>query len=164
MYIKYCKVCTEKFSTAHPNFLCCSHECSAINKVNTRYKRINGDWDAYFKHLLSTKVNSDLTPRKLINILKKQNYRCALSGMPLTCSIIRGVPSRTNVSIDRLSAGGVYNRYNVQLVCRAINSFRGNMTVDEFINWCKKVAKYAVCKQTKTPQKRVPTATRKRRA
>ena len=30
---------------------------------------------AYFKHLLSKKEKTDLTPRKLINVLKKQNYK-----------------------------------------------------------------------------------------
>ena len=131
-----------------------------INKVNRRYERENGDWVAYFKHLLSKKTKTDLTPRKLINILKKQKYKCALSGVPLTCSRTRGSVSMTNASIDRIFAGGVYNRRNVQLVCRAINSFRGDMTVDEFINWGKKVAYHAIRKQKKASQKRVSSATR----
>jgi len=126
-----------------------------INKVNRRYERENGDWSAYFKHLLSKKTKTDLTPRKLINILKKQNYKCALSGVLLTCIRTRGKVSMTNASIDRIFAGGVYNRRNVQLVCRAINSFRNDTTIDEFINWSKKVAYYALRKQKKTLQKRV---------
>ena len=126
-----------------------------INKVNRRYERENGDWSAYIKHLLSKKENTDLTPRKLTNILKKQNYKCALSGVLLTCIRTRGKVSMTNASIDRIFAGGVYNRRNVQLVCRAINSFRNDTTIDEFINWSKKVAYYALRKQKKALQKRV---------
>lgn len=164
MYTRKCKVCKTKFETLHPKYLCCSTKCTMINKVNTRYEKENGDWTAYFKHLLSKKNKTDLTPRKLINVLKKQNYRCALTGMPLTCEKIRGVISKTNASIDRIFAGGVYNRRNIQLVCRAVNSFRGNMTVDEFINWSKKVTYHAIHKQKKTSQKRVSTTARQRGA
>ena len=157
MYRRRCKTCKAKFETLHSLYLCCSLECTNINKVNRRYERENGDWSAYFKHLLSKKENTDLTPRKLVNVLKAQGYRCALTGMPLTCTRERGVISRTNVSIDRIFAGGVYNRRNIQLVCRAVNSFRGDMTVDEFINWSKRVAHHAIRKQRKTSQERVST-------
>ena len=43
-------------------------------------------------------------------------------------------------------AGGEYNIENVQLVCRAVNSFRHNLTVADFIKWCKKVARNALQK------------------
>ena len=75
--------------------------------------------------------------------------------MPLTCEKIRGIISKTNASIDRIFAGGVYNRRNIQLVCRAVNSFRGDMTVNEFINWSKKVTYHAIRQQRKTSQERV---------
>ena len=159
---KACIICGNKFYSTHPNYLTCSKGCCDVNKVNRRYERENGDWVAYFKHLLSKKEKTDLTPRKLINLLKKQEYRCALTGTPLTCERTRGVTSRTNASIDRISAGGVYNRRNIQLVCRAVNSFRGDMTVNEFINWSKKVTYHAIRKQKKTSQERISTATRKR--
>jgi len=163
MYTRKCKVCRVKFKTLHSLYLCCSQECISINKVNRRYERENGDWKAYFKHLLSKKEKTDLTPRKLENVLKEQDYRCALTGMPLTCERVRGVTSKTNVSIDRIFAGGVYNRRNIQLVCRAVNSFRGDMTVDEFINWSKKVTYHAIRQQKKTSQERVSTAVNKKR-
>ena len=163
MYTRKCKVCKTKFETLHPKYLCCSTKCTMINKVNTRYEKENGDWTAYFKHLLSKKNKTDLTPRKLINVLKKQNYKCALTGMPLTCEKIRGIISKTNASIDRIFAGGVYNRRNIQLVCRAVNSFRGDMTVNEFINWSKKVTYHAIRQQRKTSQERVSATKSKRR-
>ena len=75
-------------------------------------------------------------------MLDNQDGKCALSGAKLTCTKIRGEVSKTNASIDRVNAGGEYNVDNVQLVCRAVNSFRNNLTVADFINWCKKVAKY----------------------
>tara|TARA_R110000744_G_scaffold49536_2_gene107607 strand:- start:1040 stop:1483 length:444 start_codon:yes stop_codon:yes gene_type:complete len=147
MYLVNCKVCNKEFKTLHPKYMCCSARCGKINKVLTRYVKESGDWNLYFKHLLSKK-EGDLTPLALIKILDSQDGRCALSGEKLTCTKIRGEVSKTNASIDRINAGGEYNINNVQLVCRAVNSFRHNLTVADFINWCKKVAKNAIQKQT----------------
>src|SRR5210317_1067664 len=89
MYKKVCVVCEKKFNTNHPNYLCCSKKCTNINKVNRRYERENGNWEYYFKHLLSKKENCKLTIDELLSILQKQNYKCALSGAPLTCERTR---------------------------------------------------------------------------
>ena len=141
---KACIICGNKFYSAHPNYLTCSKECCDINKVNKRYQRTNNDWKAYFKHLLSKKLESSLTPDQLIHMIADQNYRCALSGVELTCIHIRGKVIQTNASIDRSDAGKEYNYNNIQIVCRAVNSFRGDMTINEFINWCTKVANNAI--------------------
>jgi len=147
MYKVNCKVCDKKFETLHPKYMCCSAQCGKINKVLTRYLKENGNWDLYFKHLLYRK-KGNLTSSDLIKVLDNQDGKCALSGEKLTCTKIRGEVSKTNASIDRVNAGGEYNVDNVQLVCRAVNSFRNNLTVADFINWCKKVAKNAIQKQT----------------
>lgn len=141
MYKVNCKTCNKEFETLHPKYMCCSAQCGKINKVVTRYLKENGNWDLYFKHLLYRK-KCNLTPLDLIKMLDAQDGKCALSGEKLTCTKIRGEVSKTNASIDRVNAGGEYNVDNVQLVCRAVNSFRNNLTVADFINWCKKVAKY----------------------
>jgi len=149
MYSRSCKVCKTKFKTLHPKYLCCCTECTMINKVNKRYERESGDWTAYFKQLLSKKENTDLTPIKLINILNKQKGKCILSGVPLTCEKVRGVTFKTNASIDRIVAGGKYRTGNVQLVCRAVNSFRNDMTVNDFITWCKKITNHTIYQHKK---------------
>ena len=145
MYQISCKICNKEFETVHPKYMCCSAQCGKINKVLTRYVKESGEWNLYFKHLLSKKQGS-LTPLDLIKMLDTQNNKCALSGVELTCTKVRGEVSKTNASIDRINAGGEYNVDNVQLVCRAVNSFRHNLTVSDFINWCKKVAKNAIQK------------------
>jgi len=146
IYKRECVVCSTGFKTNHPNYLCCSKKCTQINKVNRRYERENHDWEAYFKHLLSKKKDSDLTIAQLVGKIAEQNYKCALSGIELTCIHSRGTTVLTNASIDRIHAGKEYNYDNIQIVCRAINSFRGDMNVEEFINWCNKVTYYAVQK------------------
>ena len=105
--------------------------------------RITGNWEIYFARLITSNSNRrNLTVSQLLKILKRQDYRCALTGEEMTC--IRGqgnVP--TNASMDRISAGGEYTIDNIQLVCRVINHLRGNNSVLDFINWCQKVADHS---------------------
>jgi hypothetical protein len=117
--------------------------------MNKKYLRMSGDWTLYFKHLLSKK-KTDVTAIDLVELLKKQKGKCALSGTPLTCEKVKGKYVKTNASIDRIIAGGGYNIENIQLVCRAVNSFRHDLTISEFITWCKRVAKNGLRKQKKT--------------
>ena len=71
-----------------------------------------------------------------------QNNRCALSGIELTCKLEKGVVYKTNASIDRIDAGGPYIKENIQLVCRALNGFRVDTDLKEFIWWCGKVTEW----------------------
>ena len=73
---------------------------------------------------------------------KEQNGKCALSGEELTCLLTKGSICKTNASIDRIVAGGPYTKDNIQLVCRALNSWRGDTDLMEFIEWCRKVVQY----------------------
>jgi len=157
MYTRNCIVCSTEFETNHPNYLCCSEECTKVNKINRRYERENNDWEAYFKHLLSKKKDSDLTVAQLIGKVAEQDYKCALTGDELTCIHERGKTILTNASLDRINPGKEYNYDNVQIVCRAVNNFRADMSVPQFITWCIKVAEHAIRKQKKTLQKRVST-------
>jgi len=145
MFKRNCVTCNTKFETYHPKYLNCSPECNSIYRVNARYERENNDWERYFKHLLSKK-ESNLTVAQLIGKIAEQDYKCALSGVELTCVHKRGTIILTNASIDRINAGKEYNYDNIQLVCRAINNFRGDLSVEEFVTWCKRVSYHAICK------------------
>lgn len=81
-----------------------------------------------------------------MELLEKQHGKCALSGVELTCILSKGFVCKTNASIDRIDPKGPYVVGNVQLVCVALNKLRIDMSIDEFINWCKKVADYAIQK------------------
>jgi len=146
MYQRVCVICNTPFKTRQPNHINCSPECNSIHRVNQRYERDNHNWGKYYKHLLSTKKEHSLTVAELIGKTAEQDYKCALSGVELTCYHKRGEIILTNASIDRINAGKEYNYDNIQIVCRAINSFRGNMKINEFIFWCSEVAKNALCK------------------
>jgi hypothetical protein len=79
-------------------------------------------------------------------LLEKQEYKCALTGIPLTCRLKLGEKTKTNASLDRINPKGSYHPSNVQLVCVAVNSFRVDISIKDFQYWCRKVAEYALRK------------------
>lgn len=164
IYKKICLNCGKPYESKYIVQRHCSRACAHINKTILRYLRESGNWDLYFKQLLTRgkKATSDLTPEILVELLRKQNYECALSGEPMTCIKKRGEVIRTNASIDRIDPKGEYNINNIQLVCTAVNSFRTDLSVEEFINWCKKVANYGIYKESKTLQERMGSGAKKK--
>ena len=111
--------------------------------TETQYQTISGDWNRYFSRLCCrSRKRIGLTREDLLDTLEKQEYKCALSGVQLTCKLEKGTRFLTNASIDRIEAGGPYIKENVQLVCSVLNSFRTDTDLEEFIWWCKKVAEY----------------------
>lgn len=141
-----CKNIFDKTRSTHK--FCCT-KCKGKYKyitgaasTNQQYKYISGNWDKYFNRILyKRRKESGITKEILIEVLKKQNYKCALTNKKLTCILsAKDGPCPTNASIDRILAGGPYSIENIQLVCRAVNSFRNNMPLDDFIEWCRSVA------------------------
>ncbi len=146
---KSCVVCGTTFIPKNGVHKCCSPQCKGkwqyiTGSGNTaeQYKRISGNWNKYFTRLVSLKKRNLLSVEDLLEIYKEQNGLCALSGEPLTCSLEVGKISKTNASIDRIVPGGPYTKDNVQLVCRVLNSWRGDTDLLEFVEFCKKVAKF----------------------
>lgn len=146
-HLRACKVCgTEVLMSKAQKF--CSVECKGkwkylTKKVTTdsQYKLISGNWSRYLTRLLyfGGRRRNELTKEILLKILERQNYKCALSGVDLTCKLEKGTNFWTNASVDRIKAGGSYTEDNIQLVCKAINFWRNTLTVAEFVDWCKKV-------------------------
>lgn len=101
--------------------------------ANRRYET----WGTFFAGLLTRRRSKYLSKTDLINLLEKQDYKCAISGLTLTKD--RG--SIHNASIDRIEAGLEYNLDNIQLICKCINNWRSNTPLEDFINLCKIIAK-----------------------
>lgn len=62
----------------------------------------------------------------------------------MTCQLVKGLVCQTNASIDRVDPTKGYTEDNIQLVCVALNKFRINTPVNDFIDWCIKVANHAL--------------------
>lgn len=79
----------------------------------------------------------------ICDILDAQEGKCALTGWPL--QFTKGGTWKSGMnpfacSMDRVDNTQGYVRGNIQLVCAMVNTVRGAMENDDFINLCKAVA------------------------
>ena len=135
----------------------CSKECSKLRITELGYKQMSGSWPKYLRGLIQMhkKKRGHLNENQLIEMLERQKYKCALTGVKMTCLRAKGIKFKTNASIDRINSDLGYNIDNIQMVCSIVNGLKVDLTNDDFIEWCRKVAKYA--KQNKRLQTRIST-------
>lgn len=67
-----------------------------------------------------------------------QQGLCALTGWPMTMELANGVVP-TNCSLDRIDSGQGYVVGNVQLVCRAANIAKSDLSTADFVKMCRAV-------------------------
>ena len=148
---KNCAVCKTEFLPRSGVHKFCSTSCkgkwkyiTGTESTENQYNKISGNWKRYASRLLyyGGRKRDALSVEIVLAQLEKQNFKCALTGRDLTCYLEKGKVTKTNASIDRIVAGGSYTADNIQLVCRAVNGFRSNTSVEEFIDWCKAVAEH----------------------
>lgn len=80
----------------------------------------------------------EITIQDAWNKFVSQNGLCAISGESLCFSV-----KNCTASLDRIDNSKHYSVDNIQWVHKTINVMRMDLSVDEFIEWCKKVANYA---------------------
>jgi len=158
---KLCVVCSSEFIPFSGVHKFCSEKCKGKWKYVTgqidtdrQYREISGNWTRYASRLLACGGHrrSQITRDIILKKLEEQKYKCALSGLPLTCNLKKGVRFLHNASVDRINAGGTYTEDNIQLVCQALNKFRLDTSVEEFVGWCKAVVEHqAKQKYAKSP-------------
>lgn len=147
---KRCAVCGTEFTPRSGVHKFCSEPCKGkwkylTGEVSTesQYKNISGNWDRYFARLCCrSNKRENLSKEDCKEILERQGGKCALSGVDLTCQLEKGKKFKTNASLDRINAGGPYTKDNVQLVCSALNSWRSDTDLNEFIWWCSRVTQH----------------------
>lgn len=146
---KQCAVCKTEFTPKSGVHKFCSEACkgkwpyiTGVMSTENQYRLISGNWHKYYLRLLQahSRKADGLTVDHLLKVHADQNGLCALSGIPMTCTLVKGTICYTNASIDRIEVGGLYSPENIQLTCRHVNSWRGIMPLDTFINVCRAVA------------------------
>lgn len=145
-----CPVCGNYFIETTGNQIYCSKICKrkqnrldGCESTERQYELISGDWEKYFNRLRNFPGRREhISTEDCITLLEKQKYLCALSGVELTCVLKKGSPCKTNASIDKINPNGLYTIDNIQLVCAALNKFRVDTPIDEFVEWCRKVVNY----------------------
>jgi hypothetical protein len=145
-----CVICCNEYEPRGPTSMVCSLECKKKrvkkedwNATERQYAKISGNWRRYFSRLLNKAERDCLSVDDLIDLLNRQDGKCSLTGAVLTCVLEKGIVTKTNASIDRIDAGGPYKVENIQLVCSAVNRLRTNMTVTEYVDWCRMVVEKA---------------------
>ena len=77
------------------------------------------------------------TREELRQLIERQGYKCSLTGVelePRTAELDHVVP---------VSDGGDHSITNLQVLHKAVNRMKGAMSNDEFVRWCRLVAKAA---------------------
>lgn len=67
-----------------------------------------------------------------------QEGKCALTGWGMTMELGRGIVP-TNCSLDRIDSSRGYEVGNVQLVCRAANVAKSDLSLNDFVALCRSV-------------------------
>jgi 5-methylcytosine-specific restriction endonuclease McrA len=82
------------------------------------------------------KEKTKATPRDLRHLIEFQEYRCALSGVPLTPEVAR------LDHIKPVADGGNDLLENLQWVHEDVNRMKGSLSQDQFIKWCSMIASW----------------------
>lgn len=134
-YNSWCKSCIkEKMTSYHKK----TWGPDALQRsAFTRSKTVR----AYLSYLRAKAVKRSggcISLDELVLLWEQQCGRCAMSGWGMTTMLgIGTVP--TNCSIDRIDSSKGYEVGNVQLVCRAVNIAKSNLTCDMFLQMCRAI-------------------------
>lgn len=98
------------------------------------------EWCRHIRsRLLNKPERKSLDVVDIIKLGRLQNWRCALSGVELKKEVKSGFCAE-NISIDRINPGGPYEIWNIRLVCRAVNQWRGILPTESYVHFCQKVS------------------------
>lgn len=127
-YNTQCKECCKKREMIRADTLNgCIVDCLRYVRIRVRKKE----------------MENDLTKKFITNLYCKQKGLCAISKIKMKFRK-GGIKYRVNpyrMSIDRIDSSKGYTQDNVQLVCGKANNMKNDMDQDEFILFCKEIAK-----------------------
>ena len=107
-----------------------------LNKYNMNLNKYSS-FERYLQSLINKRDRKDyFSLNDLMSILKKQNYKCAITGQEF--ELKKGSPKLP--SIDRINPkknGGTYELDNIQLIWHSINMFKSVWDMD-FLLECSK--------------------------
>ena len=74
-----------------------------------------------------------VTAKMILEMIERQEYRCALSGRKLT-------PETASLDhVTPLARGGLHDVSNLWVLDHQVNTAKGTMTVEEFVALCRDV-------------------------
>lgn len=109
---------------------------------------VSGTLMTYLKRKAKERALSfELTSEQLWDLFNKQGGCCALSGVPLNLETKidqNNNIDRTNhtASLDRIDNSKPYTIDNVQWIHKVLNHMRRQYSVEDYVEWCRRVAYY----------------------
>lgn len=115
--------------------------CISVGK-RKGLKYISGTHFSQIKDTATKKRNLEFTVtiEYIENLLIDQNFKCALTNLDLVYGY--KTSKEITASLDRIDSLQGYTENNVQWVHKHINFMKWDFTQEEFINYCKLVAKH----------------------
>jgi len=138
-YNSWCKPCVKtKMASYHKR----TWGLDALQRSAFKRTQTVRSYLAYLRAKAVQRGGSCVSLDELVTLWERQHGYCALSGWQLTTKLGSGtVP--TNCSIDRIDSTKGYELGNIQLVCRAANIAKSNLTPDMFLLLCSSIAEKA---------------------
>lgn len=109
------------------------------------YEGISGSFINRLKRgAVKRKHEFNLTIEYLWELLVVQDFKCALSGIPITLSTVRKElnATKSSASLDRIDSSKGYIIGNVQWLHVKINMMKQQLSQAEFVDLCSKVASF----------------------
>lgn len=148
-----CKCGVESFilgNTLRQGRSTCCRNCGN----DKHYKGVGNLSSTFFSRILEgakkRKIEVNVTKEQILDLLEKQKYKCALSGISLIMSKSFSIDrtnqiSSTTASLDRIDSSKGYILGNVQWVHKDINIMKNKFDNQYFIKICKLIANGGAC-------------------
>lgn len=81
------------------------------------------------------KIPFELKMNEIYSVLEKQEYKCALTGLPIE------VLGKDAASLDRINNSLPYNKKNIQWLHKDVNNMKGYFKDEYFLNLCALIVK-----------------------
>lgn len=136
-YNSWCKQCIAQKQAAYHQKTWGPEQLTFVAHKRTKSVR---SYLAYLRGKAAQRKKSSevLSLEELELLWATQRGRCALTGWLMTMELASGVVP-TNCSLDRIDPNRGYEPGNVQLVCRAANIAKSNLSQLEFFKLCRAV-------------------------
>ena len=118
----------------------CSSDLGDLHKKKNLEHLLSNRFRSIVKRAKQRNLECNITEAYLEELWYKQKGICALSGIKMTYSSQRRIP--TSVSVDRIDSTKGYIKGNLQLVCYICNQMKSNLTLDELLNFCNLIINY----------------------
>jgi hypothetical protein len=104
------------------------------------YKEISQSVYNSIRHkAVERNLKFEISIKDMYDMFISQNKLCAISGAPIKFKINH--KDEQTASLDRIDSSKPYTKDNIQWVHKKVNTMKWNIKQNEFIEWCKIIAK-----------------------